>query len=93
MTLFSKSAKLSNLTGELKKIFDSNVARQFKKKIIEGHEEHSFSKLAEKGCDKPLNWEYSEIKDLLFKLEKIQKKCINTQILINYYQEELFYLD
>lgn len=50
------------------------IIKLFKKNIIEGHEEHSFSKLAEKGCDKPLNWEYSELNELLFKLEKIQIK-------------------
>jgi hypothetical protein len=59
------------------------IIKLFKKKIIEGHDEHSFSKLAEKGCDKPLNWEYSEIKDLLFKLEKIQIKCYD----INRYKQ------
>ena len=50
------------------------IIKLFKKKIVEGHEEHSFSKLAEKGCDKPLNWEYSELNELLFKLKKIQIK-------------------
>tara|TARA_B100000886_G_scaffold336427_1_gene295192 strand:- start:1568 stop:2761 length:1194 start_codon:yes stop_codon:yes gene_type:complete len=50
------------------------IIKLFKKKIVEGHEQHSFSKLAEKGCDKPLNWEYSELNELLFKLEKIQIK-------------------
>ena len=50
------------------------IIKLFKKNIIEGHEEYSFSKLAEKGCDKPLNWEYSELNELLFKLEKIQIK-------------------
>ena len=33
------------------------IIKLFKKNIIEGHEEHSFSKLADKECDKPLIWE------------------------------------
>ena len=50
------------------------IIKLFKKNIIEGHEEHSFSKLAEKGCDKPLNWENSEVNELLNKLIEIRKK-------------------
>ena len=50
------------------------IIKLFKKNIIEGHEEHSFSKLAEKGCDKPLNWENSEVNELLNKLIEIRRK-------------------
>ena len=50
------------------------IIKLFKKKIIEGHEEHSFSKLAEKGCDQPLNWENSEVNELINKIIEIRKK-------------------
>ena len=42
--------------------------------IIEGHQQHSFSKAAERGCPE-MDLDVSDYSDLLKKYEKIQMKC------------------
>ena len=50
------------------------ILKLFKNNIIEGHELHSFSKAAERGCEKP-DLDISNYADLLSVYEKIQIKC------------------
>ena len=51
------------------------ILKLFKKNnIIEGHEQHSFSKAAERGCQ-DIDLDVNDYSDLLKKYERIQMKC------------------
>ena len=66
------------------------ILKLLKRNLIEGHEEHSYvshSKKAERGCDSPLDWEFSEITELLKKLEKIQIKRYTINLYRQAFQE------
>lgn len=62
------------------------ILKLLKRNLVEGHTEHNYvshSVTAEKGCEDDSGWEFSDVNELLIKLENIQKKRYN----INLYRQ------
>lgn len=66
------------------------ILKLLKRNLVEGHTEHSYvshSVTAEKGCEDDYGWEFSDLNELLKKLENIQIKRYDINLYKQTFQE------